>query len=228
MPILLMFPRLGSWRGGYSMLGLGDVAIPGTVVVLGVHVEAAPLARRADRDCRAGTGVRRYVVELLAPMGPVQPPTSQGRLLQRRHARLLCGPGPGQPRGDPHAARSAGACVLAVCAARPTTVARPGRDRGCSAASDTCRRTPGFDRRCCTWCPVPSSRPRGWHTGATNWTPCGVAPRWRRVLRSAATRWSRRTTRRRGSASRRRRPAAVARRRWTARIGKARGLHRQC
>jgi len=48
LPMLLRVPRLAqAWRGGYSMLGYGDVVLPGLL---------AAYARRVDLDAAAGAG----------------------------------------------------------------------------------------------------------------------------------------------------------------------------
>jgi hypothetical protein len=37
MPILFRIPRLNDWRGGYAMLGLGDIILPGLMVALALR-----------------------------------------------------------------------------------------------------------------------------------------------------------------------------------------------
>lgn len=49
MPILLMLPRMNDWRGGYSMLGLGDIVIPGLLL---------SYCLRWDYDSARGLGAR--------------------------------------------------------------------------------------------------------------------------------------------------------------------------
>lgn len=41
MPILLRLPRLNDWRGGYTMLGLGDIIIPGLALSAALRRDAA-------------------------------------------------------------------------------------------------------------------------------------------------------------------------------------------
>ncbi|KAA0154732.1 hypothetical protein FNF29_02261 [Cafeteria roenbergensis] len=41
MPILFAVPRFADYRGGFAMLGLGDVVIPGTIVTLALRLDLA-------------------------------------------------------------------------------------------------------------------------------------------------------------------------------------------
>lgn len=44
MPILFRFPRVFDYRGGYSLLGLGDIAIPGLLVSFALRTDYASVS----------------------------------------------------------------------------------------------------------------------------------------------------------------------------------------
>ena len=63
MPIVLRFPRFDDWRGGSSLLGLGDIIIPGLLVLYAVRADLA-LARLPWRGPYVVANVIAYVLGL--------------------------------------------------------------------------------------------------------------------------------------------------------------------
>lgn len=89
MPILLRVPRIVDYRGGYSMLGLGDIVIPGLLLSFALRwdydakrravrralMEASAAASSASARA-AASSARELVVD--APGGSVTPTTVEG------------------------------------------------------------------------------------------------------------------------------------------------------
>ena len=45
LPMLLLLPRIGDYAGGYTMLGLGDIVLPGLLVAFAARYDAARCVR---------------------------------------------------------------------------------------------------------------------------------------------------------------------------------------
>jgi hypothetical protein len=43
VPMLIMFPRVGDWGEGFALLGLGDILIPGLMIVLALRLDYSRL-----------------------------------------------------------------------------------------------------------------------------------------------------------------------------------------
>ena len=63
MPILMRVPRFQDYRGGYAMLGLGDIIVPGLALALGARRDAQTIRRTGHRG-RWTCGYYYYAVAL--------------------------------------------------------------------------------------------------------------------------------------------------------------------
>lgn len=69
MPILLRVPRIGDYRGGYAMLGLGDIVIPGILLSFALRLDLSLKLLRRRRDGAAAGGASASAIAATAGNG---------------------------------------------------------------------------------------------------------------------------------------------------------------
>ena len=83
MPILFAWPRLGDWRGGYGMLGLGDIVVPALALAVALRFEYARRGGGAAGQRSAGGagdagGQGEEAVSLLGAQEQAEPEAAAG------------------------------------------------------------------------------------------------------------------------------------------------------
>ena len=79
MPILLRLPRgAGDWRGGYAMLGLGDIVLPGLALALAARQDLYSGRAGACAGVGAGGGAARAAAAAPAACGCARSPRGCG------------------------------------------------------------------------------------------------------------------------------------------------------